>query len=127
MTTRKLKPPLYLLGWPAWVGGSEADACATAELLAGVFDVVWVPNAGAALAERSARGWLASRGMRAARWGDLPRRLAGVGLAMCNIPFLTEGRAAVAAGRGDDVADPGGWGRRRDRRDDRQSPATSRS
>jgi hypothetical protein len=67
---------------------------------------VWVPNDDASLADRKALKWIESRGMRAARWADLPRKLAGTALALCNIPFLTDGRAAEAKGRGLRVA----WG-----------------
>lgn len=104
--SRKRKPPLYLMAWPASVGGSETKTGATAELLAGLYDIVWVPNDDASLSDRKALKWITSRGMRAARWADLPRKLAGTALAMCNIPFLTEGRAAEAKGRGLRVA----WG-----------------
>ena len=94
------------MAWPASVGGSETKTGATAELLAGLYDIVWVPNDDASLSDRKALKWITSRGMRAARWADLPRKLAGTALAMCNIPFLTEGRAAEAKGRGLRVA----WG-----------------
>ena len=94
------------MAWPASVGGSETKTGATAELLSGLYDIVWVPNEDASLSDRKALKWITSRGMRAARWADLPRKLAGTALAMCNIPFLTEGRAAEAKGRGLRVA----WG-----------------
>ena len=103
---RNRKDPLYLMSWPAAVGGSETKTTATAELLADEWDIVWVPNEDASLADGKALEWITSRGMRAARWADLPRKLAGTALAMCNIPFLTEGRAAEAKGRGLRVA----WG-----------------
>ena len=94
------------MAWPASVGGSETKTGATAELLADLYDIVWVPNDDASLADRKALKWIDSRGMRAARWADLPRKLAGTALALCNIPFLTDGRAAEAKGRGLRVA----WG-----------------
>lgn len=91
-----MKPPLYLFGWPGRVGGSETKLAATAHLLARDFAITWVPNERARLGERSARGWIAAHGMRAAAWEDLPGNLRGWGLALCNIPFLTEGHAAQA-------------------------------
>ena len=102
----RAKPPLTLFGWPGKVGGSETKLAAVAKLMAGEFAITWVPNVRRSLSDRSGRGWIAAHGMRAAAWEELPPRLRGWGVALCNIPFLTEGRAAEAKGRGLSIA----WG-----------------
>ena len=100
------KPPLTLFGWPGALGGSETKLTALGKLLSRDFQITWVPNDDAALRERSARAWIAAHGMKAARWDELPRRLSGWGVALCNIPFLTTGRVLEARGRGLRIA----WG-----------------
>ena len=95
-----MKAPLYLFGWPSALGGSETKLAATAGLLAGDFAITWVPNDAGVLGERRTRAWLVRHGMAAAAWEELPRRLQGTGLALCNIRFLTEGRALEARMRG---------------------------
>ena len=100
------KPPLTLFGWPGALGGSETKLTALGKLLSREFAITWVPNDDAALRERSARAWIAAHGMKAARWDELPRRLSGWGVALCNIPFLTTGRVLEARGRGLRIA----WG-----------------
>lgn len=102
----RVKPPLHLFGWPGALGGSETKLTALGALLAGDFQITWVPNDRASLGDRRARAWIARHGMRAAAWEELPARLRGWGVALCNIPFLTDGRVAEAKLRGLRIA----WG-----------------
>ena len=59
-----------------------------------------VPNNGAALADGKKRRWLLRLGVQAARWEEVPRRLRGRGLGICNTWWLTDGRAIKAKQRG---------------------------
>lgn len=97
------KPQIYLFNWPTGLGGADTKAEHLVRLLRDEFEWVVVPNAAERL--RGAEGeravaWLHGMGARAAVWEELPKRLEGVGLCLCNTWWLAEGRALEAKQRG---------------------------
>ena len=94
------RPQVYLFGWPSGLGGADTKAGHLLRLLHGDFAWTLVPNDPGVLEDAGMRRWLEGLGVRAARWEDLPGRLEGTGLGICNSWWLTHGRAIEARGRG---------------------------
>ena len=98
MTLTKQK--VYLFNWPSPVGGAGTKVTHLLRLLHADYEWIAVPNTEAQYSDSKVRGWLRRLGIRAARWEDLPQRLEGWGLCICNTWWLLEGRAVEAHARG---------------------------
>lgn len=94
------KQKVYLFNWPCPVGGAGTKVTHLLRLLANEYDWTCVPNTEEQYADVKVRRWLSRWGIKAARWEDLPRRLDGWGLCICNTWWLLEGRAVEARQRG---------------------------
>ena len=88
------KQKVYLFNWPCPVGGAGTKVTHLLRLLANDYDWTCVPNTAEQYADVKVRRWLARRGIKAARWEELPQRLDGWGLCICNTWWLLEGRAS---------------------------------
>ena len=94
------RPKVYLFGWPSEYGGAGTKVADLLGLMAGDCHWTVIPNDDAQLKQKKWVAWMRAKGIHIARWQDLPARLQGWGLALCNGPWLATGRAALAHGRG---------------------------
>jgi glycosyltransferase involved in cell wall biosynthesis len=91
---------IYAFGWPGWVGGASTKLAHLLRLLHQDFRLTVVPNTEEEMEDAFWRDWLSGLGMRCVRFEDLPRRLAGWGLALCNFEFLASPRWSDVQRRG---------------------------
>ena len=96
----KTKIPVFIFGWPSNVGGADTKLAHLIRLLAGEYDLTVVPNSRERFAQGNWVEFLKRFGARAAMLDDLPRRLKGWGLSLCNGAFFSDGIAAQAKARG---------------------------
>ena len=94
------KPPLYIFNWPSNVGGADTKVTHLLLLLHGHYDITMVPNTREQLLQLGWRKFLKRLNVKAARWDDLPKKLHGVALSLCNGKFLGEGIVLQAKQRG---------------------------
>ena len=104
--TAPMRPPLYFFNYPNAIGGAGTKVSHLLRLLHQDYAITMVPNRAESLADPSWRRFLAGLGVRALTWRQLPRKLSGWGLSLCNSRFFTEGQAARAKRRGLKIA----WG-----------------
>jgi glycosyltransferase involved in cell wall biosynthesis len=91
---------LYVFGWPSDLGGADTRLAHTLPLWAEQMAVTVIPNDPRQLEERGWIDYLASIGAHAARLIDLPKKLDGSAIALCNPCFFTDRIAHRAKDRG---------------------------
>jgi hypothetical protein len=96
----KPRPPLYLFNWPSHVGGADTKVTHLLLLLHREFDITVVPNRREQLLQLPWRKFLKRLGVRAALLADLPKKLRGTALSLCNGEFFAGGIACEAKARG---------------------------
>ena len=95
---------LYWFGWPSHVGGADTKLAHTLWLLQGEYDMTVVPNTREQLAQAEWREWLHGMGIKTAAWEELPAKLAGWGVSLCNGEFWGGGLGYQARARGLKIA-----------------------
>jgi hypothetical protein len=100
MATRNNKPPLYIFGWPSFVGGADTKLAHLLPLLHREFDITAIPNDGGRLKEKVWTDLMDRLGIRYVVLGQLGRKLNGIALSLCNPHFFTAGLARRAKERG---------------------------
>ena len=95
---------LYFFGWPSYVGGADTKLAHLLLLLHGHYDITVVPNTREQLGQADWRAWLAGLGVRAALLEELPEKLSGWAVSLCNGAFWTDGIGPEARRRGLKVA-----------------------
>ena len=96
--------PIYWFNWPSNLGGADTKFVHTMWLLRGEYDITVVPNARWQLEQSHWREWLHGLGMKTALLEDLPSKLKGWGVSLCNGEFWAGGIAARARKRGLKIA-----------------------
>ena len=86
------------------MGGADTKLAHLLWLLHGEYDITVVPNARVQLEQAHWRAWLRELGVKAAVLEDLPRKLSGWGLSLCNGAFWGEGVGVEARRRGLKIA-----------------------
>src|SRR3989442_191365 len=93
-------PPLFIFGVPGPVGGAATKIAHVIRLLHRDFAItVVLPSAGF-LKEKDFRKQVEPFGIRGLLLKDLPKKLEGVGLAVCERDFFASGTAREAKARG---------------------------
>ena len=95
---------LYFFGWPSYVGGADTKLAHLLLLLHGHYDITVVPNTREQLGQADWRAWLAGLGVRAVLLEELPEKLSGWAVSLCNGAFWTDGIGPEARWRGLKVA-----------------------
>ena len=98
------KMPIYWFNWPSNLGGADTKFVHTLWLLRGEYDITVVPNARWQLEQSHWREWLHGLGMKTALLEDLPSKLEGWGVSLCNGEFWAGGIAGRARKRGLKIA-----------------------
>ena len=96
--------PIYIFGWPSYMGGADTKLAHLLWLLHDDYRLTVVPNSREQLAQTHWREWLRQLGVRAALLEELPGRLHGWGLSLCNGHFWGEGVGVEARRRGLKIA-----------------------
>lgn len=96
----KARPPLYIFNWPSNVGGADTKVTHLLLLLHRDYDITMVPNTREQLLQLGWRKFLKRLGVKAALWSELPKKLNGGALSLCNGRFLGEGTVLQAKQRG---------------------------
>ena len=91
---------VYIFGWPSYVGGADTKLAHLLLLLHKEYRITVIPNDAARLNEKDWTGVMDRLGVRYALMRQLPRRMEGFALALCNIRFFTGGVAQRAKERG---------------------------
>jgi glycosyltransferase involved in cell wall biosynthesis len=94
------RPPLYFFNWPSHVGGADTKVTHLLLLLHRAFDITVVPNRREQLLQLPWRKFLKRLGVKAALLADLPKKLHGTALSLCNGEFFAGGIACEAKVRG---------------------------
>jgi glycosyltransferase involved in cell wall biosynthesis len=94
------KQNVYIFGWPSFVGGADTKLAHLVSLLHAEFVLTVVPNDARFLVGEFWPAYLKERGVHSCTMEDLPKRLEGIGLAMSNDCFFTDGIAKRAKEKG---------------------------
>src|ERR1043165_4422333 len=94
------QPAVYFFGWPSHVGGADPKLAHLLRLLGGRCQMTVVPNQASQLRDDYWRDYCAQVGARCCLLEDLPARLNGTGLSLCNGRFFTDRICEVARQRG---------------------------
>jgi len=94
------RPSLYLFGVPGPLGGAATKIAHLIRLLHCDFALTVVPPAAGFLKEKNFRKQVEPFGIRGVLLKDLPKKLEGVGLGICEQHFFSSGVAREAKGRG---------------------------
>ena len=100
----KHRLPIYIFGWPSHMGGADTKLAHLLWLLHQDYDITVVPNVRVQLEQAHWRAWLRELGVKAAVLEDLPHKLSGWGLSLCNGAFWGEGVGVEAHRRGLKIA-----------------------
>ena len=95
---------VYFFNWPSAVGGADTKLAHVLRLLGAHHDITVVPNQRSQLEQEEWSAWVAACGCRAAVLDDLPERLDGWAVSLCNAEFLKSGVLFEARRRGLRVA-----------------------
>jgi hypothetical protein len=95
--TRK---PVYIFGWPSYVGGADTKLAHLLVLLHKEYRITVIPNDASRLKEKDWTGLMDRLGIRYALLRQLPRKLEGIGLSLCNGRFFAGGLAQRVKERG---------------------------
>jgi hypothetical protein len=98
MPTRR--KPLYIFGWPSFVGGADTKLVHLLPLLKDRFEVTVIPNYPDQLGERTWTDYLKKLKMKSCLIDDLPRKLKGTALSLCNGAFFNDRIAHRAKEKG---------------------------
>ena len=101
---RKTSLPVYWFGWPSHLGGADTKLTHTLWLLHRDYDMTVVPNARAQLEQTEWREWLHGLGIKTALLEELPAKLEGWGVSLCNGEFWAGGVGLRARARGLKIA-----------------------
>jgi len=101
---RRAMPPLYFFNWPSPVGGADTKFAHLLPLLCEEAEVTVVPNDARRLAEPGWREWMASLGIKVCLLEQLPERLEGWAVSLCNAAFFGSGLWNEARRRGLKIA-----------------------
>ena len=93
-------PQLFVFGWPSFLGGADTKLAHLFRLLHRDFRITVIPNDPEQLQERVWTRELDALGIKYLRSEELPSRLHGVALSLCNGSFFRDGIAARARERG---------------------------
>lgn len=94
------KPPVYIFGWPSFLGGADTKLAHLLILLHRDYRLTVIPNDAFRLEEKHWTRFMDRLGVVYTRRDRLPRKLDGFALGMCNTRFLTEGVAERMKARG---------------------------
>lgn len=104
MEKRAGRTKLYWFNWPSHVGGADTKFVHLLPLLSPEYDITVVPNDPKSLQSAEWRTCLERLGVKASLMSDLPARLDGWAVALCNGPFFKEGMAKEMKSRGARIA-----------------------
>ena len=95
-----LKTAIYIFGWPSLLGGADTKLAHLLILLHEEYQLTVIPNDAGRMREKSWTRFMDRLGVRYAAWRQLPRKLEGFALALCNGRFVKGGMAEKAKTRG---------------------------
>src|SRR5262245_46492921 len=104
MTTGDRATKLYWFNWPSYVGGADTKFVHLLPMLSREIDIPVVPTGPGYLGQAPWRKFLHGFGAGAALLEDLPERVDGWAVSLCNKAFFGEGQAAEMKRRGARVA-----------------------
>lgn len=84
-------PPIYFFNWPSLVGGADTKFAHLLPLLRRVAEVTVVPNSAERLEEPEWKEWAESLGVNVCLLDQLPERLEGWAVSLCNADFFGKG------------------------------------
>jgi len=95
---------LYFFNWPSNVGGADTKMVHLLRLLHRDYEITMVPNREEQFEQQRWREFLDSLEVRYCRYENLPERLEGWAVSLCNVKFFEEGKAVEMRRRGLKVA-----------------------
>jgi hypothetical protein len=96
----KRRKPLYIFGWPSFLGGADTKLVHLLPLLRDKFEITVIPNKAELLAERVWTSYLKRLKIKYCIFEDLPKKVSGIGLSLCNGGFFPDGIAKRARDKG---------------------------
>lgn len=97
-------PPLYFFSWPSKVGGADTKLAHLLPLLSRHARITVIPNGADRLAEEEWRQWMHSLGVKTMLREELPPKLEGWAVSLCNEAFIAKGILGDAMSRGLKIA-----------------------
>ena len=93
-------PNLYLIGWPANVGGASTKIQHLIPLLSTHYALMVIANNKGQLKDRDTTKWMESLGVKYGMLRDIPNPAEGIALGICQADFFTGGVAKLLKQRG---------------------------
>ena len=94
------KPSLYFFGWPSFLGGADTKLAHLCLLLHEAFPITVIPNDARHLHDKKWTQFLSRLGIGFCSLDQLPEKLNGFALSLCNTRFFTEGIVRRAREKG---------------------------
>jgi glycosyltransferase involved in cell wall biosynthesis len=91
---------LVFFNWPSALGGADTKVVHLLPMLADGYNITLVPNNSQRLKEPQWKAWSADHGFRTCEAKDLPRKMSGWGIGICNDQMFAGGLAGLARKRG---------------------------
>jgi len=98
MATRR--KPLYIFGWPSYVGGADTKLVHLLPLLTEKYEMTVVPNQADLMDQKVWTKYLDKLGIKYSILEQLPKKLSGLGLSLCNAGFFVDKIAHKAKAKG---------------------------
>ncbi len=96
----KRRKPLYIFGWPSFVGGADTKLVHLLPLLRDKFEITLIPNHAELFRETVWIRYLKGLKIKYCLFEDLPAKLSGIGFALCNGAFFPDRIAHRAREKG---------------------------
>lgn len=97
------KTNLYIWGWPSYLGGADTKLAHLISLIHEDYYITVIPNDANQLRDKTWTDYLDSFGVKYCSINDVPMRLDGISLSMCNPRFFDGGLCQLAKSRGSKV------------------------
>src|SRR5271165_2009807 len=95
-----MKTAIYVFGWPSFLGGADTKLTHLLILLHKNYRITVIPNDAFRLQEKSWTRFMDRLGIRYLRLRQLPKKLEGFSISLCNDRYFTGGLAQTAKERG---------------------------
>jgi hypothetical protein len=91
---------IYIFGWPSFLGGADTKLAHLLTLLHRDYRITVIPNSASRLREKTWTRFMDKLGVRYGMLRELPKKMEGFALSLCNPRFFAGGLALAAKRRG---------------------------
>lgn len=95
-----MREKLYYLGWPSFLGGADTKIAHLLDLLCLHFEITVIPNWPGQLDDKYWCNYLKIRNIKCCLIDELPSKIDGIALSMCNREFLNDKKYEILKDKG---------------------------